>query len=70
MAAKQFDQQRTQSHRVVDIRVALAANGGWDVIATLDDRILVIQHCNDWHRAERAYMRMSGRARPNRPAAA
>ena len=70
MAAKRLDQPVTQSQSVVDIRVALAANGGWDVIARLGNRILVKQHCNDWHRAERAYTRMSGSARPNRPAAA
>jgi hypothetical protein len=59
-----------QSHSVVDVRVTLAAGGGWDVIAMLGDRILVIRHCDDWHRAERAYTRMSGSAMPYRDAAA
>ena len=69
MAAKQLDKETTQSHSVVDVRVTLAAGGGWDVIATLGDRILVIQHCDDWHRAERAYTRMSGSTVPYRVAA-
>jgi hypothetical protein len=70
MATKRLDQQPARSDGIVDVRVALAGDGGWDVIATIGDRILAIQHCDDWHRAERAYLRMSGDARLRQPEAA
>ena len=52
-----------RSHTLVEVRVVSAAGGGWDVIATLGDRIVAIQHCEDWHRAERAHLRMKGDTR-------
>ena len=64
MSVKRLDQQIERSHTVVDVRVVPAAAGGWDVIATLGDSILAIQHCDDWHRAERASLRMSRNVRP------
>jgi len=55
-----LDEQVAESEHAVTVRVARARDGGWDVIATLGHRILAIRHCDDWHRAERAYLRMSG----------
>jgi hypothetical protein len=70
MATTRPDEQTTRSDDIVEVRVALAGDGGWDVIATLGTRILARQHCQDWHRAERAYLRMSGNARLHRVQAA
>lgn len=54
-----FDAPVTESiDHIVEVHVAHAANGGWDVIAMSDERVLAAQHCDDWHRAERAYRRM------------
>jgi hypothetical protein len=63
MATKRADVQIARSNDIVDVRLVLAPGGGWDVIATLRGRILAIQHCDDWHRAERAHLRMSGQSR-------
>jgi len=64
------DEQTARSNNVVDVRVVLASGGGWNVIATLGDRMVAIHHCEDWHRAERALMRMSGDAQLHRVEAA
>jgi hypothetical protein len=58
VATQQLDEQAGRSHTLVDVRVVSAAGGGWDVIATRGDRVVAIQHCDDWHRAERAHLRM------------
>jgi len=70
MVTKRLDEQITRSNGIVDVRMVLAGNGGWNVIAALGERILAIQHCDDWHRAERAYLRMSGEAQLHRNEAA
>jgi hypothetical protein len=41
-------------HSIINVHVARAANGGWDVTATFENYVLARQHCDDWHRAERA----------------
>lgn len=64
------EEHTPRSHSVVDVRVVLARGGGWDVIATLGGQTVAIQHCEDWHRAERAYLRMSGDAQRHRDEAA
>jgi hypothetical protein len=62
--------QRACAENVVDVRITRATAGGWDVIAALGDRILAIQHCDDWHRAERACLRMIGDTQRHRLEAA
>lgn len=56
--------------RSIEVHVARAHGGGWNVIVTQDGRILEIRHCDDWHRVERTFLRMSGDHRPHRVAAA
>jgi hypothetical protein len=63
MATQRADEYSGHADNLVDVRMTLAGDGGWDVIATLGGHILAIQHCTDWHRAERAYLRMSGDTR-------
>jgi hypothetical protein len=36
------------------VGVAPAPRGGWDVTATVGDRVVARRHCRDWHRTERA----------------
>lgn len=38
--------------------ITLADGGGWDLVAELDDQIVAIQHCRDWHRVERLMARI------------
>jgi hypothetical protein len=38
--------------------VSLARDTGWEVRATIDDRILKTRHCADWHRVERFRLRL------------
>jgi hypothetical protein len=64
VAAGRMDEQAGRVHGVVDVRVTRASGGGWDVIAILGDRMLALQHCEDWHRVERACRLMGGDARP------
>ena len=64
------DEQTARSGNIVDVRVELASGGGWNVTATLGDRIVAIHHCDDWHRAERALLRMSRDAQLHRGEAA
>ena len=35
------------------ISYALAKDGGWDVRAQVDDRIVAVRHCAEWHSVER-----------------
>ena len=51
---------------IINVQVSRVANGGWDVIATFEGYLLARQHCDDWHRAERAYQRMKAEAALNR----
>jgi hypothetical protein len=55
-------------HEDAIIRVELthAARGGWEVIATFEEYVLERHHYDDWHRAERAYLRMKTEATLNR----
>jgi hypothetical protein len=50
--------------------MAPSARCGWDVITTLGERILAIQHCDDWHKAERVLWRSRVDARLRRGEAA
>ena len=50
------------ARHVVDVGVALAPSGGWQVTATLDGRVFATQHCDDWHRVERVRDRFARRA--------
>jgi hypothetical protein len=68
--APPLNTQLARAEDIVDVRVTRATDGGWDVIATLGDRVLAIQHCDDWHRAERAYLRMSSNTQRHRVQAA
>jgi hypothetical protein len=70
MATLRLHTPLARAEDIVDVRVTRVTDGGWDVIATVGDRILAIQHCNDWHRAERAYLRMSGDTQRHQLAAA
>jgi hypothetical protein len=36
------------------VAVSSAEDGGWDITATLDGRVVASRHCYDWHRVERA----------------
>jgi hypothetical protein len=55
VALQSIDRSVTDRRRdVTAVRVNPAVQGGWDVIVTIDDRILASRHCDDWHRAERA----------------
>lgn len=38
--------------------VTLADGAGWDLVAELDDHIVAVQHCRDWHRVERLMARI------------
>jgi hypothetical protein len=38
--------------------ITLADGAGWDLVAELDDRIVTMQHCSDWHRVERLMARI------------
>ena len=51
---------------MVHVRVAHAADGGWDIIAMFEEQVLVSRHCDDWHRVERMYQRMKNDAELNR----
>jgi hypothetical protein len=48
---------------LLEVRIVPAADGGWDVTATLDGHVLAARHCLDWHRTERAsrLMKFQGR---------
>jgi hypothetical protein len=37
---------------------SLAADGGWQVIIKVGDRIVAVKHCGDWHRVERLQARL------------
>src|SRR5262249_36371588 len=43
---------------VATVWASLAQHAGWEVCATLDDRILETVHCADWHRVERFRSRL------------
>jgi hypothetical protein len=45
---------RAEATRSISIDVVPLATGGWDVIAAVGGRVVVVRHCTDWHRAERA----------------
>ena len=51
---------------IINVHVSRVANGDWDVVATFGGYVLARRHCDDWHRAERAYQRMKADAAPNR----
>ena len=51
---------------IICVELTHTARGGWDVIATFEGYVLARQHCNEWHRAERAYRRMKAEASSNR----
>lgn len=70
MATLRPDVQLARGEEIVYVRITRATGGGWDVIATLGNRILAIRHCDDWHRTERAYLCMRGDARRHRKRAA
>jgi hypothetical protein len=70
MVTQRTDEPTARSHSVVDVRVVRAAKGGWDVIVRRGGRVLSIQHCDDWHRAERALQRTRDNARLHRVEAA
>jgi hypothetical protein len=55
-----------QQDHVIRVELTRAVRGGWDVIATFEGCLLARRHCDDWHRAERAYQRMKVEAAPNR----
>jgi hypothetical protein len=40
------------------VDISASERGGWNVTATLDGRVMAIRHCGDWHRVERACIRM------------
>lgn len=40
--------------RTGKVEISLGSNGGWNVTARVDGRVVVMRHCTDWHRAERA----------------
>jgi hypothetical protein len=37
----------------VRVDVMSVQSGGWNVIASVGRRIVVVKHCADWHRTER-----------------
>jgi hypothetical protein len=39
---------------VEEVCIRATPDGGWDVTAALDGRVVGTRHCTDWHRAERA----------------
>jgi hypothetical protein len=55
-----------QQDHVIRVELTRAERGGWEVIATFEGYLLERRHCDDWHRAERAYRRMKAEAAPNR----
>jgi hypothetical protein len=44
--------------RLRQVHVSNAPNGGWNVIGTVDGRVVDTRHCEDWHRVERARREM------------
>jgi len=34
-------------------RVALADDAGWNIYVEMDDRVVSLTHCSDWHHVER-----------------
>ena len=55
MALQSIEQPPTDSLNDANVvKVALSAQGGWDVLVMNDDRVLASRHCDDWHRTERA----------------
>jgi hypothetical protein len=34
-------------------RAIIATNSGWDVAVEIDERVVSVTHCTDWHRVER-----------------
>jgi hypothetical protein len=34
-------------------RAIVSADSGWDVHVEIDERVVSIKHCTDWHRVER-----------------
>jgi hypothetical protein len=45
---------RAEAIPSTSVDVVPAASGGWDVIVTVGGRTVVVRHCADWHRVERA----------------
>jgi hypothetical protein len=41
------------------IEVHVCNDGGWDVTAVVEDKIVAIRHCDDWHRVERTRSRFA-----------
>ena len=39
-------------HRKI-LHAALSMDSGWDVSLNVDDRVVALKHCRDWHRVER-----------------
>jgi hypothetical protein len=54
VAPHSFDRSASEEKHVEDVRILATRDGGWDVTALLDDRVVATRHCTDWHRAERA----------------
>lgn len=35
------------------VEIHVCRDGGWDVTAIVDDKVVATRHCHDWHRVER-----------------
>jgi hypothetical protein len=35
------------------IEIHVCSDGGWNVTAIVDDKVVATRHCHDWHRVER-----------------
>ncbi len=58
MASQTIELPITCQGHVGTVWVSLAQESGWEACATLDDRILEVVHCTDWHRVERFRQRL------------
>src|SRR5262249_29915866 len=43
----------TSKGGLIRCRVVLSPDSGWDVSLEIEDRVVCIAHCTDWHRVER-----------------
>jgi hypothetical protein len=48
-----------EQNRPTCCRVILGEAGGWDVRFEMDDRVVSVTHCADWHRVERICFELS-----------
>ncbi len=52
------DSASTDTRHYPRCRIAISNEGGWDVSAEVNERVVLVVHCTDWHRVERLCTRI------------